>query len=306
MASSSTISSQSFYSNYIGHLPAHLRHLIRGLKASRPNCANVYLLGDSSLDNKFWLPQQPTDAINGYEDVLDPPYCEPDIAFCLNEALARVGSPPGGEHWVAINAAVEESTIAARSCGKTLLPQDEIVRDCLTSRDVLVVSIGGNDIALRPSVTTAASMAWLSRVASDSAIDDGSAMGLAHFTRMFKDDVGAYLSAVCAKAKPRLIILCMIYYPHVASSSGSWADAALGALNYNANPGRLQRVIRRVYTSATSQVTVPGVRLVPCPLFEVLDASPASQDYVARVEPSVAGGRKMAQAFVDIMARELA
>ena len=41
---------------------------------------------------------------------------------------------------------------------------------------------------------------------------------------------------------------------------------------------------------------MPGVPVVPVPLFEVLDPQDA-RDYEQRVEPSAAGGRKMARAI---------
>jgi hypothetical protein len=37
-----------------------------------------------------------------------------------------------------------------------------------------------------------------------------------------------------------------------------------------------------------------------CPLFEVLDGKRA-EDYVARVEPSSEGGKKMAQKFTEML-----
>ena len=55
-------------------------------------------------------------------------------------------------------------------------------------------------------------------------------------------------------------------------------------------------MIRAVHAHATSRITVPGVPVVPVPLFEVLDPRDA-RDYVQRVEPSAAGGRKMARAI---------
>eukprot|EP00964_Phaeocystis_antarctica_P075395 scaffold46517_cov50-Phaeocystis_antarctica.AAC.1 len=37
----------------------------------------------------------------------------------------------------------------------TMLAQDQFVRDHIEATDTLVVSVGGNDVALRPSVATA-------------------------------------------------------------------------------------------------------------------------------------------------------
>jgi len=157
-----------------------------------------------------------------------------------------------------------------------------------------------------------------------------------------------------SKRRPKLVIVCMIYYPH-ERVGGSWADrgksgcltccaaapvqqhsvllaaancldrpravcrfyalvfpmfssrvdaAVLSPLGYNSNPGRLQRLIRKIYELGTCEVRVPGTRVIPCPLFEILDASPDSGDYIQRVEPSEAGGIKMARWFVDTVQRE--
>jgi hypothetical protein len=45
---------------------------------------------------------------------------------------------------------------------------------------------------------------------------------------------------------------------------------------------------------------------VPLALFDVLDAAPASRDYVARVEPSARGGAKMAEAILRAVDEALA
>ena len=49
-----------------------------------------------------------------------------------------------------------------------------------------------------------------------------------------------------------------------------------------------------------------GAPVVPLALFDVLDASPGSADYVARVEPSAAGGAKMADAILQAVDSALA
>ena len=54
-----------------------------------------------------------------------------------------------------------------------------------------------------------------------------------------------------AKTKPKTILVCMIYYPD-ETATASWAGPALGLLGYNANPTKLQLMIRRAFTEATS------------------------------------------------------
>ena len=67
---------------------------------------------------------------------------------------------------------------------------------------------------------------------------------------------------------------------------------------YDCAPWRLQSAIRQVFHLATRRIRIPGVEVVPVPLFEVLDGR-ESRDYVQRVEPSPRGGKKMAVALMD-------
>jgi hypothetical protein len=55
-----------------------------------------------------------------------------------------------------VNCAVEESTIGGRR--QELLPQDKFVRDHVKPDDIVIISLGGNDIALRPTCCTALNM----------------------------------------------------------------------------------------------------------------------------------------------------
>ena len=68
-------------------------------------------------------------------------------------------------------------------------------------------------------------------------------------------------------------------------------------MGYDDSPEKLQSLIRRVFMFATKRVRVPGTRVIPFPLFDVLDGKD-SEDYDARVEPSAQGGRKMGQALM--------
>lgn len=47
-----------------------------------------------------------------------------------------------------------------------------------------------------------------------------------------------------------------------------------------------------------SQIKIEGTEVIPIPLFNALDGK-CSQDYVARVEPSAIGGKKMAEYLMD-------
>lgn len=47
-----------------------------------------------------------------------------------------------------------------------------------------------------------------------------------------------------------------------------------------------------------SSITISGTEVIPIPLFHSLDGT-RSIDYVARVEPSALGGKKMAELLLD-------
>ena len=89
----------------------------------------------------------------------------------------------------------------------------------------------------------------------------------------------------------------MLYYPDEAGT-GSWADAALGGLCYDRAPSRLQTAIRQLFRHATARIRIPGVRVVPFAMHDVLDGKDTG-DYVQRVEPSPSGGKKIAAALMD-------
>lgn len=91
----------------------------------------------------------------------------------------------------------------------------------------------------------------------------------------------------------------MIYYPD-ETPQPSWAGPALQALGYNANPGKGQALLRKVFYEATSKVHIPGTVVQAVPLFQVLDGK-HTEDYTARVEPSPLGGRKMAEFLLDLI-----
>jgi hypothetical protein len=110
---------------------------------------------------------------------------------------------------------------------------------------------------------------------------------------MFGTRIEKYIKALTAKTKPSKILICWIYFPDEANTPG-WAGPALGALGYNQNPAKLQALIRMVFQEAISKIRIPGSTVIPVPLYHVLDGK-NTRDYVARVEPSPTGGRKMAE-----------
>ena len=316
-----------FYGEYHGHPldmleNAHVILRKQGKKKRRV----AWFVGDSSLDNKYWLRDGLCKSgVNGYENVFSRKRrcMVPDIAYWFNKAAAededRSAGIAGVGEWCAINTAVEESTLGDRWGEHSLLPHDRFCRDHLEAQDAIVVSAGGNDIALRPSVWSGLSMTtlmfspmWL--------VQSGWAPGTSHFINLFRDGVERYLrklvaakkeekrekkksdtDAKTAGSRPSKIVVCMIYYPDEVAG-GSWADNVLAFLGYNSNPGKLQSLIRRVFREATSKVSCDGVEVLAFPLFAVLDGKDRA-DYAQRVEPSAAGGEKMGRALYAAVTR---
>lgn len=125
------INTDHFYNNYHGHTVDHLYTLYKGLINQNPNKPFIYLAGDSSLDNKYWLKNDKGKykLTNGYEKILHPPNARPDIAYYLNKYYSE---------YYTVNCAIEESSLGKRD--SDLLPQDNFIKDHITENDILVVS----------------------------------------------------------------------------------------------------------------------------------------------------------------------
>lgn len=314
----------SFYGQYHGHPVRSCGIVERELRKDHEGL--IFFAGDSSLDNKYWFGDE-APAVNGYERILRPPTMRQDVSYHANKILAE-----RAPRWAAVNTAIEATSLNDRAFG-TLLAQDALLRDRITEDDVLVISVGGNDIALAPLLCTCFNIVPLlcaGAVCGDALdacacacppdvytptrgrADCGCAgcglpgcvagvcgwpCGLGYFVDLFKNRTSAYAHNLTAKRKPRLVIVCMIYYLDV-DGRGSWADATLRGLCYDARPALLQRAIRHVYERGTRRVAVDGTVTLALPLFEVLDGSDTA-DYVQRVEPSARGSAKLAAAIVE-------
>ena len=128
-------------------------------------------------------------------------------------------------------------------------------------------------------------------------IDSGSALGLGHFYNLFNDEITNYLRKLTSRQKPKAIVVCMIYFPDEVSGGG-WAENVLSMLGYNSNPHKLQSIIRKVFEEAMCKISIEGTRVIPFPLFKVLDGK-TSGYYTQRVEPSQLGGEQMGKAIID-------
>lgn len=317
MATSSSPLVKKFYVQYHGHDIRDLERVHDALRYAAPDDSGrarpiIWLAGDSSFDNKHWF-RNAAPACNGMERVLDPPHSKQDIAYWINRLAAERGLD-----CAAVNCAVEESTVQARACGR-LLEQDRFLRDNVRECDTVCVSVGGNDIALAPAPCTIASILALvcctprcciDRCACGCAlpIDDcccgcssgflsnclACPPGLGYLIHLFHVRIQAYVERLIDGAcKPRRVCVCMIYYLDEDAEAQSWANRTLSALGYNRDPRKLQAIIRAIFAAATRRIRVAGTEVVAVPLFAALDGSD-SADYAARVEPSAAGGRKIA------------
>lgn len=277
----SNVSSASFYSRYHGHPPNDLKTLLSVFPTPR-----IYLAGDSTLDNKYWLSNHTRPSPPPYNTILTPPNSLPDVAYWLT-TLAPTTYP-----YPAINCAIEATTLRARQCA--LLQQDKVIRDNITENDILIVSVGGNDIALRPSLRIV--FAVLANVYL------GGTIGLATLESVLVRRAERYIARLVVNRKPRLVLVCGLYYMDEAPVP-SWAGFVLRVLGYNSRPRRVQMTIDRVF-QRMERISVDGVRVIPVPLSHALDGKD-TRDYVARVEPSEQGGEKIARLFWRVILREL-
>eukprot|EP00536_Pseudo-nitzschia_multiseries_P009308 jgi/Psemu1/200327/e_gw1.256.2.1 len=332
-SSITTIPAVDFYGEYHGHTVKHLETVRAALETKKGGgCgAFVYLVGDSTLDNKHWiflendsdfvahnrskaeaLPELAAAAVNGYETVLDPPRMVRDVAYWMNHQVRSQTRSQARSTTTTtaalctINAAVEESTVSERDNGASLLPQDAFVARNAGPNDTVVVSMGGNDLALRPSTETQQALRDV-LVSPSEAVDDGTAPGFDHLLNLFHDKVERILESMLLIIRgerdqlPKLVVVCALYYPDEASAAGGWADPVLEQLGYNTDPSGVQRMLRslhkqmerRGFPSLAKSVTV---RVFP--MFEVLDGKHHG-DYVQRVEPSTVGGQKLAGALLE-------
>ncbi|KAL6710427.1 hypothetical protein ACN47E_009373 [Coniothyrium glycines] len=287
------INCSKFYTEWKGHPIQDLTTFRSVTLEARPDQPIIYLAGDSSLDNKYWVntSNQEKTVPDIYKRTLDRPAPKPDVSFWMNHFL--------GNQATCINTAIEESMLRERD--KELLPHDAFIRDNLRAEDALIISVGANDVALKPTPCTIRHMLQLAWLTSRASIKDRSASSLKYFKHMFGTKLQNYIERLTAKTKPLVVIVCMIYFPLEADlGQKSWADTHLKALGYNSNPEQLQTAIRAMNDIATKQIEVEGTRVVPCALYEVLDGKTAG-DYIERVEPSEEGGRKMATKFLELL-----
>ncbi|KAJ3273146.1 hypothetical protein HDV01_004786 [Terramyces sp. JEL0728] len=276
------ISPTLYFALYHGILSNHLQSTVNHFHSEYPQQTIIYLSGDSSLDNKHWIDGD-VEIPPCYSKILVPNIMKPDVSYSIMTTIPNS---------LVVNAAVEATTIADRDNG--LLESDCIIRDNIRTSDILITSIGGNDIALRPTVFTQLNLLMLIYFNTQFAMTNYPqwCFGVPYFKRLFGTKVKNYLERLTAKTKPSAIYVCMIYYPDM-EEKGGWADAVLTYLNYTRNPRQVQKAIETIFLQATCGITVQGTKVIPVPLYEAMDGLD-THDYVQRVEPSASGGKKIA------------
>jgi hypothetical protein len=308
----------NFYNEYYGHNIDSLTVLVNYFREKKGRDSQlIFLAGDSSMDNKHWF-NQASKSCNGYENILEPPHSKKDVCYWINKLLVDRDL---GSRMTCINSAVEESSIGTRACA-TLQTHDKFIQNIITTNDILVVSVGGNDIALKPNMCTICNAGCLLYTQNAKSMkqyvcgepfscDDyccgcstgclsnfiACPFGYGYFLHLFKTRAQAYISNLIAKTKPKKVLVCMIYYVD-ETETGSWADTSMKLLGYNKSPQDLQMLTRLVYENATRKMKFDGVETIAVPFFTTLDGK-TSSDYAERVEPSSQGGAKLAQIIVD-------
>jgi hypothetical protein len=140
-----------FYDEYHGHPVDDLEKVVAAIRGQGKSI--IWLAGDSSLDNKYWF-SATSNAVNGYEAVLSPPRMKQDVSYWLNVfAMERTGHGEDSPPLACVNTAIEATSLNDRACTK-LLAQDELIRRNIQPQDYLIISVGGNDVALQPLLCT--------------------------------------------------------------------------------------------------------------------------------------------------------
>jgi hypothetical protein len=298
----------SYYSTYHGHDTKLLKKVLTKLRNVHGESGiAIFLAGDSSLDNKTWIFNQgaPAEywrpatahapATNGYQEVLKPSRMVCDVTYWMNQILADLRA-----NAFAVNTAIEATLLASRvggvqccivpSCGG-LYSQERFLRDKLRPSDMLVICIGGNDIALAPSIFTVLALVLIMLTPWCLLVDCHP--GVMYFIGMFKYQIQCYADRLTSVTRPAKIGICMIYNLDEANRE-SWANVALCLLCYCCFPSILQNRINLVFERCITEIDIEGSEVVPIRLADALDGK-CTQDYHQRVEPSVVGGQKMAR-----------
>lgn len=269
---------EKYYSLYYGHTLEDLKLSLQSFKNNK-----IYLAGDSTLDNKFWLKDQKVASVNEYIELLES--MMPDINYHINKLCQNKDLP-----FTTINCAVEEAGITDK---KSLNGQDKFIRDNITSDDILVISIGGNDLILKGIMNIVSELfnVLFFKSKADTLINFKDY--IPNIIELFTTKLNAYILELTSINKPKQIIVCGMYYPCIPVCE-SWANKVLNILQYDTQYSKVHNIIDIIFNECICKLE----NVTPLKLSDVLDYT-STKDYVARVEPSAIGGAKIAQAIVN-------
>jgi len=264
----------------------------------------IFLAGDSSLDNKAWIKNLSNkgDPLNGYEEIINGKMTK-DVAYQINKQLIDNNL---GDKYVCINTSIEATTLKPRT-ENLIAPSDEFIKDHITKDDILIISVGGNDVAFY----MASELNTLFAEPTEN-INTNSPI-YKNILKLFKDDLMIYIEKLCNKNKPKYIILNAIYYvceEYVENPSGWPNDNILNPIGFHGTNKdiirkKLQELTRLIYINAISKINISNIIIIPVPLFEILDPKSMKDekctDYDHLVEPTIEGGNKMAKKFVNLI-----
>ena len=275
-----------FYTNYKGHPLEDIYRLVKKFRENQRRI--VWLVGDSSLDNKHWLFEEDkatttlslenkwcAKAINGYEQVLTPPRMVKDVCYWINTQLENTDM-------VCVNAAVEEACL-----GDAPNAHDGFVLSHLKSGVFVIISIGGNDLILKPSPSTLVSMGIGTYLIPNWCLNSALAWFPNPLYDLFVTRTQEYVDLFFKASR---IVVCTPYFPCL--SGGGWASRILNQIDMD----KAQTTIRYVHNQYHK--SLKGI-FYALPLYDVLDYK-CEDDYKYRVEPSVQGGFKMGREIATI------
>jgi hypothetical protein len=313
----SKINTKDFYSKYDGHKIMDLNNIIGPLRSyneQNKNRSVIFLAGDSSLDNKHWPFNDPIEKllcnkqpINGYESVLEGDNCVPDVAYQINQTLIENEL---NNEYVCINTAIEATKLEERfdmDSKVRLLEQDQFICDNITNDDILIVSVSGNDLALGPTAEIVEDMRKYVKAFEDKNYKEQNDLfgetGI--FYGLFVNKMSEYIKKLCSKKNPKKVIICMIYFVSISffknlGSGRHWAKKTIDIFKYTSNPDILKSFIIKCHELIKINYLInSGINIFEsCPLYEVLNELDNTL-YLSGVEPSIIGGKLMAERFVD-------
>lgn len=176
---------------------------------------------------------------------------------------------------VCVNAAVEESCLKDAPSA-----HDGFVLSHVKPGDFVVISIGGNDLILKPSNSVLMSMGVGTYLVPDSCIDTALSWLPNPLYDLFVTRTQEYVDMFYKASRK------VVYTPYFPCQSGvGWASRLLDRINMDKAQTTI-RAVHNIYHKKLKDITAAA------PLYEALDCT-NELDYKYRVEPSVQGGKKI-------------